>query len=85
MDKGRCYSGNVFECVCFPVFPGTHLFRIPSRLRHKIQRDLENVAYKLWSHCLVVTDLSSITSAYPSQLSFFSCILSTHKVFTSPA
>lgn len=45
MDKGRCCSGNVFECVCSPVFPSTHLFGVLSRLRHEIQRELENVAY----------------------------------------
>lgn len=58
-DKGSCSSGNVFECVCSPVFPSTHLFVVHSRLRHEIQRELENVAYKLWSYCLVITVLSS--------------------------
>lgn len=72
MDKGRCWSGNLFECVCYPVFAGTDLFGVLSRLMPEIQRESENVAYKLWSYCLMVTDLSSIMSDYPSKLSFFS-------------
>lgn len=70
-DKGRCSSGSVFECMCSPVFPSTHLFVVLSWLRHEIQRELENVAYKLWTYCFMITIVSSKMSVYPSVVSSF--------------